>query len=73
MDSCWKFHRTSLPDGESFHSNLNIEDIGEPDYEHGDNVWTIFEIKFQVITVTFMSKVIVFLLMNMFENFRETF
>ena len=34
-----KFHETSLPDRESFYAILNIENISEPDYEHGKNVW----------------------------------
>ena len=39
MDSWLKYHETSLPNRESFYTNLSIEDISGPDYEHAKNVW----------------------------------
>ena len=38
MDSWERFNETSLPSKEDFYSNLNMEDIDEIDYRHGNNV-----------------------------------
>ena len=38
MDSWEKFNETSLPSKESFYSNLNMENIEDIDYRHGNNV-----------------------------------
>ena len=35
----------SLPDKESFYSNLNLECITNEDYVHGQKVWKVFKIK----------------------------
>ena len=34
MDDWEKFHETSLPEKEDFHSNLNMEDIIGADHAH---------------------------------------
>ena len=39
MDSWEKFNETLLPSKEDFYSNLNMEDIDEIDYRHGNNVF----------------------------------
>ena len=39
MDS-WE---TSLPPKKVFHSNLNLEDIGNEDYAHAQKVWCVFK------------------------------
>ena len=39
MDSWEKFNETSLPSKEDFYSNLNMEDIDDIDYRHGNNVF----------------------------------
>ena len=39
MDSCEKFNEISLPDGQAFYSNLNMEDITEVDYQHSKIVF----------------------------------
>ena len=42
----WKrFNETSLPDKESFYSSLNMENIDDIDYRHGNNVFKKFKLK----------------------------
>ena len=38
MDNWERLNETSLPNKESFYSNLNMEDIDDIDYRHGNNV-----------------------------------
>ena len=45
MDNWKRFNETSLPNKESFHSNLNMENIDDIDYRHGNNVFKIFKLK----------------------------
>ena len=45
MDSWERFDETSLPDKETFQSELNLEDITNEDYAHGQKVWKESEIK----------------------------
>ena len=45
MDSWKKFKEESLPDKESFYSELNNEHITEKDYAHAQKVWDTFKIK----------------------------
>lgn len=40
-----KIDETSLPNRESFHSDLNFKGINEPGYKHGKNVWSGLEMK----------------------------
>ena len=42
MDSWERFNETSLPSKEDFYSNLNMENIDDIDYRHGNNVFKIF-------------------------------
>ena len=44
MDNWEIFNETSLPCKESFYSNLNIEDIDDIDYRHGNNVFNKFKL-----------------------------
>ena len=39
MDNWERFNETSLPSKESFYSNLNMENIEDIDYRHGNNVF----------------------------------
>ena len=39
MDNWERFDETSLPDKESFYSSLNMENIDDIDYRHGNNVF----------------------------------
>ena len=45
MDNWERFDETSLPNKESFYSNLNMENIEDIDYRHGNNVLKIFKLK----------------------------
>ena len=40
-----RFDETSLPNKESFYSNLNMENIDDIDYRHGNNVFKGFKLK----------------------------
>ena len=42
IDSCEKFNETSLPDKESFYSELNKEGITNEDCAHAQKVWEVF-------------------------------
>ena len=44
MDNWERFNETSLPSKESFYSNLNLEDIDDIDYRHGNNVFNKFKL-----------------------------
>ena len=44
IDSCEKFDETALLSKEAFYSKLNLEDISDEDYTHGQKVWDVFEI-----------------------------
>ena len=44
MDNWVKFDETALPPKESFHSNLNLEDISDENYAYAQKVWEVFEI-----------------------------
>ena len=39
MDNWERFNETSLPDKESFYSNLNMEDITDVDHSHAKRVF----------------------------------
>ena len=45
MDNWEKFNETSLPNKESFYSNLNMKNIDDIDYRHGNNVFNNFKLK----------------------------
>ena len=45
MDNWEQFDETTIPPKEAFHSNLNLEDISDEDYEHVKKAWNVFEIK----------------------------
>ena len=45
MESCERFHETSLPDKESFYSNLNMKDITDVDHRHANKVFKAFKLK----------------------------
>ena len=45
MDNWERFDETSLPSKESFYSNLNMENIEDIDYRHGNNIFKIFNLK----------------------------
>ena len=45
MNNWERFDETLLPSKESFYSNLNMENIDEIDYRHGNNVFKRFKLK----------------------------
>ena len=45
MDTWEKFNETSLPSKENFYSNVNMEDIDDIDYRHGNNVFKRFKLE----------------------------
>ena len=45
MDSWERFNETSLPSKEDFYSSLNMENIDDIDYRHGNNVFKRYELE----------------------------
>ena len=45
MDNWERFDETSLPNKESFYSSLNMGNIDDIDYRHGNNVFKKFKLK----------------------------
>ena len=71
MDSWEKFIKTTLPNKESFYSELNKEDITDEDYAHDQKVWKVFEIKNLGQYHDLYVQTDTFLLANVFEKFRD--
>ena len=71
MDNWERFDETSLPDKESFYSSLNMENIDDIDYRHGNNVFKKFKLKNlgQYHDLYLHSDTL--LLADVFENFRN--
>ena len=69
MDSWERFNETSLPSKKEFYSNLNMEDIDEIDYRHGNNVFKSF--KLENLGDYHDLKSDTLLLADVFENFRD--
>ena len=71
MDSWEKFNEASLPSKEDFYSNLNMEDIDDIDYRHGNNVFKEFKLEnlgdYQDLYVQSDT----LLLADVFNNFRD--
>ena len=71
MDNWERFNETSLPSEESFCSNLNMENIEDIDYRHGNNVFNQFNLnnlgKYHDLYVQSDT----LLLADVFENFRN--
>ena len=70
MDSWEKFNENSLPIKEDFYSDLNMEDIEDIDYRHGNNVFKSFKLEnlgdYHDLYVKSDT-----LLADVFENFRD--
>ena len=71
MDSWERFNETSLPSKEDFYSNLNMEDIDDIDYRHGNNVFKGFKLDNLGDYHDLYVKSDTLLLADMFENFRD--
>ena len=72
MDNWKRFNETSLPSKESFYSNLNMENIGDIDYRHGNNVSNKFKLKNLGECHDLYVQSDTSLLADVFENFRNT-
>ena len=77
MENWERFNETSLPSKESFYSNLNMEDIDDIDYRHGNNVFNKFKLNnlgdyhdLYVQSDTLLLCVIIIIIIA-FENFRD--
>ena len=71
MDNWEKFNETSLPSKESFYSNLNMEDIDDIDYRHGNNVFNKFKLNNLGDYHDLYVQSNTLLLADVFENFRD--
>ena len=71
MDSWEKFNEISLPSKEDFHSNLNMEDIDDIDYGHGNNVFKGFKLESLGDYHDLYVQSDTLLLAEVFENFRD--
>ena len=72
VDYNWeRFDETSLPDKESFYSSLDIENIDDIDYRHGNNVFKKFKLKNLGEYHDLYVQSDTLLLADVFENFRN--
>ena len=71
MGNWERFNETSLPDKESFYSSLNIENIDDIDYRHGNNVFKKFKLKNLGEYHHLHVQSNTLLLTDVFENFRN--
>ena len=71
MDNWERFDETSLPDKESFYSSLNMENIDDIDYRHGNNVFKNFKLKNLGEYHDLYVQSDTLLLADVFENFRN--
>ena len=72
MDNWERFNETSLLNKESFYSNLNMENIDDIDYRHGNNVFKRFKLKNLGEYHDLYVQSNTLLLADVFENFRNT-
>ena len=71
MDNWERFNETSLPSKELFHSNLNMENIEDIDYRHGNKVFKIFKLNNLGEYHDLCVQSDTLLLADVFENFRN--
>ena len=71
MDNWERFDETSLPDKESFYSSLNMENIEDIDYGHGNNLFKKFKLKNLGEYHDLYVQSDTLLLTDVFENFRN--
>ena len=71
MDNWERFNETSLPNKESFFSSLNMENINDIDYRHGNNVFKKFKLKNLGEYHDLYIQSNTLLLADVFENFRN--
>ena len=73
MDEWERFNETSLPNKESFYSNLDMEDIKDFDCNHAKRVYKDFEIKNLGEYYDLYLESDALLLTNGFEYFRKIY
>ena len=73
MSSWDKFEESQLPPIEAFSSSLNMFNVSEGDYEHGQRVWKEVRIHNLGEYHDLYLRTDVILLANMFETFRDTY
>ena len=71
MDNWERFNETSLPSKESFYSNLNMENIEDIDYRHGNNVFNKFRLNNLGEYHDLYVQSDTLLLADVFENVRD--
>ena len=71
MDNWERFNKTSLPNKESFYSNLNMENIEDIHYRHGNNVFNKFKSNNLGEYHDLYVQSDTLLLGDVFENFRD--
>ena len=71
MDNWERFNETSLPSKESFYSNLNMEDIDDIDYRHGNYVFNKFKLNNLGDYHDLYMQSDTLLFADVFENFRD--
>ena len=71
MDSWEIFNETSLPLKKIFHSELNLVDITDKDYNHAQNLWKVFEINNLGEYHDLYVQTDTLLLLDVFEKFRD--
>ena len=71
-DNWEKCDETSLPNKESFYSNLNMENIDDIDNKHGNNVFKRFKLKNLGEYHNLYVQTDTLLLADVFERFRNT-
>ena len=72
MDNWERLNETSLPNKGSFYSSLNMENIDDIDYRHGNNVLKRFKLKNLEKYHDLYVQSDTLLLADIFENFRNT-
>ena len=71
MNTWEKFGETQLPSKENFYSLLAEENISDEDYEFAKDIWKIFKIKDLGQYHDFYLSTDVYVLADVFENFRD--
>ena len=71
IDSWEKFNETSLPTKEDFYSHLNMENVDDIDYRHGNNVFNKFKLNNLGDYHDLYVQSDTLLLADVFENFRN--
>ena len=72
MNNWERFDEISLPNKESFYSNLNMENIDDIDYRYSNNVFKRFKLKNLGEYYDLYVQSDTLLLADLFENFRKT-